>query len=278
MEKQLQKGQVLLIVVLVMVVALTAGLSIASRSITNLRITSDDENSQRAFSAAEAGIERAVKGKCTDTNGCIISEGFEEGFIENNTTFETRITPISGTEFLVKGGVQVKQDEGSDVWLSQYSTDPALLYTDQWYGNLTVHWGDGSGACNNAAIQIMLLQGDKTNPSLTQFVYDPCARGNNFPLPDGVTETEVASQSFQYTANITIPEANKGLLMRIIPLYTNTRFALSGDRAFSVQGQLIVSTGRTGGNGSEATVRKVNFTQSYASVPSEFFQYVLISP
>ena len=106
MEKQLQKGQVLLVVVLVMVVALTVGLSLASRSITNLRITSDDENSQRAFSAAEAGVERAVKGNCTNDEGCTISANFSDGFTENNSTFETKVMPISGEEFLVKGGAR----------------------------------------------------------------------------------------------------------------------------------------------------------------------------
>ncbi len=283
MEKQLQKGQVLLIVVLVMVVALTVGLSVASRSITNLRITTDDENSQRAFSAAEAGIERAVKGNCTDTtNGCIISKDFSEGFSENKTTFETKVTPILGAEFLVKGGVQVKQDEGSDVWLSQYSTDPSELYTHQWNGDLTVYWGDTSADCSNlstvAALQVMVLAGDRAalqNATLTQYAFDPCAssRGNNFSPPTTSSSVQIDSQTFTYGATISI--AN-GLLMRVIPLYTNTTLGIkkaSGTEIFPIQGQQIISTGASGG-----TVRKVTFIQSYASIPSEFFQYALISP
>lgn len=43
-----------------MVIALTIGLSIAARSIINLQTTTEEEISQRAFSAAEAGIERAI--------------------------------------------------------------------------------------------------------------------------------------------------------------------------------------------------------------------------
>jgi hypothetical protein len=53
-------GQALLVVLLVMAVILTVVLSIISRSVTDVSITSLDEEALRAFSAAEAGIERAL--------------------------------------------------------------------------------------------------------------------------------------------------------------------------------------------------------------------------
>ena len=52
-----KKGQVLVLVLLVVVVALAVGLSVASRNLTNLRTTTQTEQSQRAFNAAEGGIE-----------------------------------------------------------------------------------------------------------------------------------------------------------------------------------------------------------------------------
>jgi len=55
-----QSGQALLIVILVMVIALTVGLSVAVRTTTNIRTASEDENSQRAFSAAEAGVSKRL--------------------------------------------------------------------------------------------------------------------------------------------------------------------------------------------------------------------------
>ena len=58
---QSQKGQALLIVVLAMVVALTVGLSVVSRSITNLKNSQQEIDSQKALSAAEAGVELAIK-------------------------------------------------------------------------------------------------------------------------------------------------------------------------------------------------------------------------
>ena len=48
-----QSGQALLIIVLVLVVALTVGLSVSSRSIINLKNTQDQASSQKALSAAD---------------------------------------------------------------------------------------------------------------------------------------------------------------------------------------------------------------------------------
>ena len=61
MPKKLNsQGQILIVVLLIMVVALAIGLSVATRSLTNLRVSTQSEFSQRAFSAAEAGIEKAL--------------------------------------------------------------------------------------------------------------------------------------------------------------------------------------------------------------------------
>ena len=58
--KNSQKGQVLLLVVLASVIALTVGLAAISRSITSTRISTEESNSQKALSAAEAGIEEQI--------------------------------------------------------------------------------------------------------------------------------------------------------------------------------------------------------------------------
>src|SRR3989338_1032652 len=52
-----RRGQILILIILIVVVALAVGLSVASRNITNLRTSTQTEHSQRAFTAAEGGIE-----------------------------------------------------------------------------------------------------------------------------------------------------------------------------------------------------------------------------
>lgn len=61
------KGQILVMALLVSVIGLTIGLSIASRSISGLQQTGTFEASNRAFSAAEAGIEQALQSLKTAT-------------------------------------------------------------------------------------------------------------------------------------------------------------------------------------------------------------------
>src|SRR3989338_8894129 len=56
-----ERGQVVLILVLVMTVALAIGISVIQRSLSDVSSSSKVEQSSRAFSAAEAGIEKAIQ-------------------------------------------------------------------------------------------------------------------------------------------------------------------------------------------------------------------------
>lgn len=71
-----RKGQVLILILLVVVVALAVGLSVASRNLTNLRTTTQTEQSQKAFNAAEGAIEKVLadlqSGTAVDTSGTTI--------------------------------------------------------------------------------------------------------------------------------------------------------------------------------------------------------------
>jgi Tfp pilus assembly protein PilX len=60
MTRKSQKGQALVLVLLSLSVVLTLVLFILSRSITDVAVSSKEEESARAFSAAEAGIERSL--------------------------------------------------------------------------------------------------------------------------------------------------------------------------------------------------------------------------
>jgi Tfp pilus assembly protein PilX len=56
-----QAGQVGIIILLLTIVLLTIGLSIASRSVTDVRLSRQEQETSRAFDAAEAGIEDALR-------------------------------------------------------------------------------------------------------------------------------------------------------------------------------------------------------------------------
>lgn len=257
-----QRGQALLIVVLVMVVALTVGLSIASKTITNLRTSTEEANSQKALAAAEAGVEQALK-----TNQ--IASGT---FTDTQTSYQTSVTQVLGTSFLMNGGNPVIQDNGADLWLSNYSADPANLYTNPWSGTLTIKWGSSADPCTNSALEVVIISGTKNSPISTRYAFDPCAgrAGGNRFTQVGLTRSSVSGKDFFYQAQVTV---SSGLLGRIIPLYLNTPIAIVGDVALPSQGSLITSTGTSG-----TTSRKVNVFQGYPEIPSEYFPYNLFSP
>lgn len=270
MLKLNEKGQALLIVVLVMVVALTVGLSIASKTITNLRSSTEEANSQKALAAAEAGIEQAIK-----TNA--IANGT---FVDTNTSYSTSVTAVSGTSFLVNGGNPVVQDNGADLWLSDYSSDPTKLYTTNLYtGTLTIKWGTSSAdPCANAAIEVVIISGaSRQTATSKRYVYDPCAGragSNHFTQAVVLTSPndKVLDKKFYYQTDTPIPVVS-GFIGRIIPLYFNSPVGIVGSAPLPSQGSTITSTGTSG-----TTSRKVNVFQGYPEIPSEFFPYNLFSP
>src|SRR5204863_1532604 len=81
MEKM--RGQVLLILLLVMTVGLAIGLSIIQRSLSDVSTASKIEQSSRAFSAAEAGIERALKGNCS-SGSCVTFQNNAQATIQDS--------------------------------------------------------------------------------------------------------------------------------------------------------------------------------------------------
>lgn len=257
-----QQGQALLIVVLVMVIGLTVGLSIASKSITSLRSSTDEANSQKALAAAEAGIEQAIKSNAS----------IADGSFTNNTTYDTTVTKVLGTSFLLNAGNPVLADDGISLWLSDYSADPNLIYQNSWSGDLTVSWGNSSDGCSNAAIEIAVISGTKASPVLTRYVFDPCqvrSSVNRFTYLAS-SGTTISGINFFYKTTISI---SLGLLAKIIPLYTNASMGVTGSTPLPSQGSTITSTGKSGG-----TERKVNVFQGYPEIPSEYFPYNLFSP
>lgn len=260
-QSRLPDGQALLIVVLVMVIGLTVGLSIAGKSITSLRSSTDEANSQKALAAAEAGIEQAIKSNLSIA-----------GSFTNNTTYDTTVTPVLGTSFLLNAGNPLLADDGISFWLSDYSADPNLIYQNRWSGDLTIAWGYSADGCSNAALEVAIISGTKAAPVLTRYAFDPCqvrSSVNRFTylVSSGTT---ISGINFFYKTTISI---SSGLLAKIIPLYTNASMGVTGSTPLRLQGSTITSTGRSGG-----TERKVNVFQGFPEVPSEYFPYNLFAP
>jgi Tfp pilus assembly protein PilX len=270
-----QKGQAILIVVLAMVVALTVGLSVVSRSITNLRNSQQEIDSQKALSAAEAGVGQAIN------NGNIAS-----GIFSTSTSYSATETAVLGSgDFLLNGNNQVSKDDAMYVWLTPYSTNPTKLFQDpdKWNGTLNIYWGDASAPCDskNAAIEIAVVSGSRAlnQYAVTRSAYDPCSStrtSSNGFTPAAPLDKTIGGIKLYYTAQVNI--AN-GFLVRIEPLYTDTYIGASGTpiaggNNLPPQGNIITSIGKAGNN----IVRTLNVFQGYPEIPAELFPFTIFWP
>lgn len=267
-----ESGQALLIVVLIMVVALTVGLSVGSRTIINIRTTSEEADSQKALAASEAGIERAIQ---TNTTIPITT------FIENKTTYEAEVKEVKGTAFLANGGNLVVQDDGVDVWLVERKDDGTTPdYDNPWGGsNINIYWGDPSlSDCDNAAMEVATISGPKkATASLKRYAYDPCTsrRGDNKFSPQTGPVNTIEGKKFPYTVRISV---SSGLVARVVPIYASTAIAVDGNGVLlPTQGFAIESTGKSG-SGDRETVRSLTFFKTFDQVATAHFMYGLFTP
>lgn len=260
-KKSTQSGQILLIVVLSIVVALTIGLSIASRTISNLRISKQNEESQRAFQAAEAGLERATRQ--------LYTQGITEipGELGNNAQFDVKIETRSSNQMVLNGGDLVQRAIGLDIWMSEHPE-----YENPYTGNVTLGFGSAESDCSGGpnytpALEVLFIEGDKDDPSFRREVYDPCKRIPGAQSTGGGQNIE--GTQFRYHVNLSV---NTGRLIKVIPIYNSTKLGISALSNLPPQGSLITSEGKSGD-----TVRKLTYFQSYPQIPNELFPYAIIS-
>jgi len=260
-----QKGQVLLVVLLITVVSLTVGLSVASRNIISLRTSQEEVSSQKALVAAEAGIEQLLKAPTPIPQGTALSG-------QPNTTYGATVNQVLGTAVLVNGDNVVPKDEGGDIWLVVHDASNDPDFSSPWSGNLTIYWGDTSGSCNNAALEIIVVY-DPSPYKFKRYAYDPCSsrKSNNNFLSSVVSGSfTVSGKAFSYsTSTISV---SSGLLIRVVPLYTSAAIGAIASIALPSQGSIIDATGESSG-----TTRKINVFKGYPQLPVQYL-YGLFSP
>lgn len=128
-----ENGQVVLILILVMSVALAIGISVIQRSISDISTSSKVEQSSRAFSAAEAGIEKALRG---DSSGVTFSETASSAEV-----LDSGLLPLAGQPLEYP---PISKEEVAQVWLA----DPQTL--GQYYNQPTVEIAWGTPNIQNA--------------------------------------------------------------------------------------------------------------------------------
>ncbi len=207
-----QSGQMVIVVMLVLVIALTVGLSLISRTITNTRLSTNTENANRAYSAAEAGIEEALRPGGTVTGTGTQGLGATGA---NQSTYQTNTSTQGNTDEPFMFPNPFKKDEASQVWLFNYesyrnsSTFPVVscpsgtnYFNECANRDITIYWGTPTGGAPNAstpALEVTLLYRDNANAfQVEKCAYDPYqtrSTSNNFSNAVSTADSTICNQS-----------------------------------------------------------------------------------
>lgn len=253
-----QRGQALLIVLLALAVATTIGLGIIGRSSTDVSISNRIEESARAFSAAEAGIEQAlVSGQ--DIGTTVLTPGI------NYTVNVTTLGGVGTYQFPQK--TQVNNVE--TLWLATY--DPSTgAFSDPFGGNTIVLCWTQEATVPAAVVSIYYQEG--TEYKIFRGAYDPASRSNSFASVGAPGNG--CSQSGVYVQQISLAALVTPLMMRIQPVYSSAQFFVDPEGvALPLQGSRVESIGET----TTGVTRKIVAFQEYKT-PSVVFDSVIYTP
>lgn len=249
--KQRQSGQTLLIIVLLSTVLVTVGLSLSRITTEEQRLTKLEQESKKAYAAAEAGLEAALR---SSTDISIPSLGLGSDITGTaaiqTTTAATFTTPL------------IKKDDQFTFYLSTF--DPALnKVTGSIYsGDTTIQRVTPAGGsyCNTSATQFAVeatFINLSNNTIAGRRLIDECNL-----IPGTTDETS-------FGAAINIP--SHVLILRVIApdaaFSGATLSVAAGTGNWPLQGKTIVSQAQT----TVGATKKIQLYQSYPQLPAEFF-------
>lgn len=282
-------GQALVLVLLSLAVVLTLVLFILSRSITDIAVSSRQEESVRAFSAAEAGIERSL----------VVGVGSSQDIGDANYTSLVSSYAEDSSDFVYP--INLAPGDTFTTWLSAHDADGNML-CDAYHACfsstaaatstfLKVCWGQ-PGTSNSAdttpAVELSVFYettpGNAATTRIGRVTADPYssrASGTGFDVATtSACDVSGVSYAFQKTvtySDLGIPSSAFGtegglkfIRTRMFynsdvnqPIAITVNFA--GNSTLPSQGQSITSTGVSGESN-----RKIDVFQGWPEVPSAF--------
>ncbi|EKE05797.1 MAG: hypothetical protein ACD_19C00176G0019 [uncultured bacterium] len=266
-----QKGQAVLIVLLSLSVVLIIVLYIMSRTVTDISLSNKDEDSMRAFSAAEAGIERAL----------VIGSDIGDTTI-GNANFSASVSNFAEGTSKVVYPISLKSGEIATFWFSRPSE--ASFFT----GNqVKVCWGDKNTAIGALApaVEISTYYLNSGVYKISRATLDPYNNrspiSNYFDVATSGTCT-IDNEQFQFYSTITIPTSSPTLklqFMTVKPLYNTTISHKVGIDVTGFGNAILPSQGKKiNADGSSAdSNRSIEVYQLHPVAPSVFMNSLFSS-
>lgn len=271
-KKDTQSGQAALIALLVLTIATTVGLSLIARTTTDISVSRNIEESTRAFSAAEAGIEETLKSG-------VASEGTVDPAL--GVSYNVTITSVSGSTADPFVFPQKTLSENTEtVWLVDHNSDGTINET-RWYIEPTIDICWSSESTTPALVVSVLYKTSGGSYQVAKAAYDSDSSRdppNNFSAPTATTGGCGANTKTTYRGRITFsdlsitPAVDTLIALRIRPVYGGAQIAIKPAQDLPVQGNSIQSVGKAGSD----VNRKIIVYQQYRA-PTSIFDYAVFS-
>jgi hypothetical protein len=275
-----RSGQTAVFVFILLLVGLTIGISLSSRTIVDLKGSSTSDLSSRAFSAAEAGVEEALR---QDLNSISDGSAHPGAFAANQSNFSYTVT--KSTSFVQT----IQRDNAVQVGLSDASGNP---YAG---GVLTIYWVKTTDAVENAngnrpSLELTLVKNNSGTYSIKKYAVNAEVKGNNLTEPGSADGAAVNSagnysgisvfDSGSYTNLVTLRlvASDKAVALRIRALYNKASVYLIHNSITDTDGSnlptqsyVIKSQGVAG-----TSTRVVQVVRTIPALPA-LFDYVLFN-
>lgn len=279
-QKKLNEGQAVLAILLVMAVFLVVGLSIVSRSVTDIKISQQSQESARALWVAQGGLEQAIKG-----NRSVGSPQSPQdlGGVKYSVT-KSSLTGLGG-EFTHP--VNLGADEPTIFWLINHDDSTGQISSGGYTGNsLSFFWGKEGTPDNNAytpALEATLLYKDQAGAFLLRrYAYDPNSAGTgrsktNFSAASLNCPPFGSGKKFAFcTDSISLPSSVTLYFVRLKLLFntdTSHPVGVKGNADLPQQGNCFEASAVIEESG---VTRKLRQCQLWKITPP-IFDYVLFS-
>lgn len=287
-----QGGQVILMLILVMSVALAIGLSVIQKSLTDVSTSTKVEQSARAFSAAEAGIEKALQ-----VPGSIgVGSTAMVNLPETNSQAQVQdmglmpAIPSAGTRQVPLEYPPLSKEKVAHVWLADLNSTtnpPATYYTQN---SLDIYWGS-SDPNDKAALELTLVYYDGSKYQSRKWYLDQTVRTppNNFDTSPNCTDSGHTIGTNKYRCHKKLGDGTgvnndplqSGLMLLRARLLYNSQSQPFAVQAVGICGAIncylppqarqLISRGQSG-----QTQRTVRLFQEYKVVPP-YFDYAIFS-
>ena len=245
-SKRQQAGQIGIVILMLMAVILTIGISLSQRTIQEQDIAIIQDESTRVFNAAESGLEQAL--------------------------FQVSVEDFTGTGSLDLDGINVDYEtNGSATFDMNLSSGKAVTIPLNVSSptNVTVRWWDQIEDCGTSNPPAAVLASIYTANNVRHFGFDPCASSRNNNL---LIVNKLASVDEGCNYKVDIPVAVNDILIRVKPVFNNSKFNINSNAIDLAQYNILSSAQ----NNLDDIVRTLNVKRSLLSAPG-FMDYALVS-